>query len=233
MALATTVDQAWTVLDPANVDRSSRILAGALVPVVQQHAMAARGLANEYYQQERAISGIAEPFMPEVTALPTPQKVYQYVAWATKPARQAAPADVPQLLAPAKTNLTGGLQRLVANTGRQQILDNTLSDRYAIGFARETRPDCCWFCAMLATRGAVYRSAWSAGRRTFEGVDFNSYHTHCHCQVQPLFAGFTYQAPAHVQDAQQLWKDSTGGVYGEAKMTAFAAAYRAQHADSV
>jgi hypothetical protein len=228
-ALAGQVAQAWPLLQQGDPNRSSLIVAGALVPVVQQHAMASRALANEYYYQQRAGQGIVEPFLAQPTELPTKEKVYQYVQWATKPAREAAEDTRPLLLIPAQQRATGALQKLVTDTGRQQLVQNTLADRRATGWAREARPDSCWFCAMLATRGAVYKSAWAAGRRTYLGVDTNSYHTHCHCAVEPLFGG-TYTAPAHVQEWEQLWKDSTSDVRGKKKLAAFKAAFRGQEA---
>jgi hypothetical protein len=225
-ALATQVGKVWPLLDPTRLDQSIRLVSGALVPVVQQHAMASRALANEHYQSVRMHAGIVEPFLTQGTALPTPEKVYDYVAWATKPARDLAPDksdQIPQLLIPAQQTAAGALGKLVADTGRQQIVDNVMADRHAKAWAREAPPDACWFCAMLATRGAVYRSAWAAGRRTFEGVEYNTFHTHCHCQVVPVFSA--YEAPLHVRQWQQLYKDSTKGASGADKAWAFQEAY--------
>lgn len=214
----------WSLIDPANLAHSIRVVSNALVPVVQQHAMASRALANEHYQLVRANAGITEPFLPQGTALPAPQQVYDYVAWATKPATEATHVEqVPQLLVPAQTTATGALEKLVADTGRQQLVDNVMLDRRARAWAREPLPDACWFCAMLATRGAVYRSAWAAGRRTFEGVPYNSYHTHCHCLVVPVFGA--YEPPAHVRQWQQLYEDSTKDARGAGKAWAFQEAF--------
>lgn len=225
-ALGTSFDNIFRILDPANPTQTGRILAAASVPLVQQFSMASRALTAEFYQGDRVAAGFTDPFQQIGTALPAPEKVFEYVGWATKPLRDA-PTPAPELLEPAKVNATAALQKLVADTGRRQMIDNTLQDRHAIGWAREARPTACWFCAMLATRGAVYHSAWAAGQRTFMGVDFNSYHRNCQCMVVPVFT--TYTAPAHVQDWQQLWKDSTGDVRGKAKMRAFRQAYESQH----
>lgn len=231
-SLATQVANVWPLIDPANVEQSSKLVATALVPVVQQHAMAARALANEHYLDQRTLSGIAEPFTPQSTALPTPQDVYQYLGWATKPARATGSGDdTDALLVPAQKNATAALQKLVADTGRQQLVQNVLGDRKAKGWAREARPDACWFCAMLATRGAVYSSAWAAGRRTFEGIDYNSYHRNCHCQVVPVFQ--RYEPPAHVREWQNMWQRSTKDVYGKKKLLAFKAEYLGKNVDDV
>lgn len=227
-ALAASFDSIFPILDPMNAQQTSRLLAAASVPLVQQYSMASRALTSEFYVSERRAAGLLDPFLQIATPLPAPEKVFQYVGWATKPLRDAPVPASPNLLQPAKVNATAALQKLVADTGRQQMIDNTLADRHAIGWAREARPNACWFCAMLATRGAIYHSAWAAGQRTFLGVDYNSYHRNCQCAVVPLFSG-AYIPPAHVQDWQQLWKDSTGDVRGKKKLTAFRQAYESQH----
>jgi hypothetical protein len=224
-ALASGFNSIFPILDPVNPTQTGRLLAAASVPLVQQYSMASRALAEEFYQGERQAAGITDRFMQVGTPLPAPEKVFQYVGWATQPLREA-PQPAPDLLQPAKENATAALQKLVLDTGRQQIVDNTLADRHAKAWAREARPTACWFCAMLATRGAVYHSAWAAGRRTFMGVDYNSFHRNCQCAVVPVYT--TYAAPDHVQQWQQLWKDSTGDVRGKAKMRAFRQAYESQ-----
>lgn len=231
-ALALEVGKAWHLFDPAKAVESSKLVSAALVPVVQQHAMASRAFANEHYQAERSAAHIVDPFLAQVTALPTREQVYQYVGWATKPLRDATPEqDTAPLLVPARENTVAALQKLVADTGRQQMVDNVQADRKARGYAREARPTACWWCAMLATRGAAYGSAWSAGARTFEGIPYNSYHAHCQCQVVPIFQA--YEPPAHVREWQDMWKRATGGVYGKNKLVAFKAEFLGKNVDDV
>jgi hypothetical protein len=115
------------------------------------------------------------------------------------------------------------LEKLVADTSRQQLVDNSLQDQRATGWAREARPDACWFCAMLASRGAVYSTAEAAGLTYEHGMPANSYHAHCHCQVVPVFGH--YEPTAHVRQWQNLWQKSTKGVTGADKAWAFQEAY--------
>lgn len=200
------------------------MLAGALVPVVQQHSQAARALSNELYAHERRQADVFEPFTPTGTALPAPEKIYQYVQWALQPVLDAPKtADVTALLDTAQKNAGAGLAKLVADVGRQQVVDDVMADPRASAWAREARPDACWFCAMLATRGAVYRSAWAAGRRRYNGVNSNSYHLHCHCHVVPVFG--QYEAPAHIRQWQSMYLDATKDVHGANKAWAFQQAY--------
>lgn len=94
--------------------------------------------------------------------------------------------------------------RLALKGGRQTIVDAVHNDPMAIGWERLISPGACGFCAMLAGRGAVYRSHGSA--------DFPA-HDHCHCTAQPMFEG---QAPSN--DSKQLaseWQRVTQGKSGK------------------
>lgn len=216
------------MLDPAQARQSVDTLITAAQALVRQHAQAARALANGYYQQVRQLHGFPDPFIPTGTALPDADKVAQYVDWAAQPLlsppaeQQAAPEADPVQLVTSKA--ADALEKLVTDTGRQQIVDNVHADVHAKGWAREARPDACWFCAMLATRGAVYGSAKAAGlEESKDGLPENSYHTHCHCQVVPVFGA--YEPPAHVRQWQNLYEKATGDKRGAAKAWAFQEAY--------
>ncbi|WP_134324702.1 hypothetical protein [Cumulibacter soli] len=52
-----------------------------------------------------------------------------------------------------------------------------------VGWARRlTGAENCGFCVMLASRGAVYKSASSAGRQ-----DLNRFHDGCDCEIVPVY----------------------------------------------
>lgn len=108
--------------------------------------------------------------------------------------------------------LAGSSQKLIANMGRDTISGSALKDPVRVGYARVPRLGCCAFCGMLASRGAVYRSASSAGSVQGRGVDASEtagkaggqgrglkargaaeigsgYHAHCRCVVVPVFPG--------------------------------------------
>jgi hypothetical protein len=98
--------------------------------------------------------------------------------------------------------------RVALNAGRQAVENTIAQDRLARGWMRVTDGDPCAFCAMLASRGAVYKSAQSAG---FEldpvRGEINRYHDNCGCQVVPVFTR-TPVLPGTTQRAEQLWRDS-------------------------
>ena len=75
---------------------------------------------------------------------------------------------------------SGAVSRHVVDAGRQTILDSVAADEQALGWARVTDGDPCYFCLTLASRGAVYKSEQSA--------DFKA-HDHCGCTAMPVFKG--------------------------------------------
>lgn len=87
-------------------------------------------------------------------------------------------------------NLAGSATRLAAEGGRQVIRDAVDGDDAAIGWMRITDGDACSWCLMLASRGAVYKSAQTAGRaknRRFTGPGQFKWHDHCGCVAVPIF----------------------------------------------
>lgn len=82
--------------------------------------------------------------------------------------------------------MTGSVQRLIADAGRETVRGNAVRDRVRVGFARIPRPGCCAFCSLMASRGAVYASEMSAGGQG------NSFHDLCRCVVAPVFRGDTF-----------------------------------------
>ena len=77
---------------------------------------------------------------------------------------------------------SGAISRHVVDAGRQTILDSVAADEHAVGWARVTDGNPCYFCLTLASRGAVYKSEQTA--------DFKA-HDHCGCTAMPVFKGTT------------------------------------------
>ena len=75
---------------------------------------------------------------------------------------------------------SGAVSRHIIDGGRQTILDSVQADKQAIGWARITDGDPCYFCLTLASRGAVYKSEQTA---SFEA------HDHCGCTAMPVYKG--------------------------------------------
>lgn len=84
------------------------------------------------------------------------------------------------------------VERIVQNGGRYTEFDIAQIDARCVALARVHYPENdsvpCGFCAMLISRGAVYKSVAKAG-----GIDpmveNDQYHTGCHCRGVPIYKG--------------------------------------------
>jgi hypothetical protein len=128
--------------------------------------------------------------------------------------------------AKALVDVSGAASRHVMDGGRQLITEAAVKDKVALGYMRVTDADPCAFCAMLASRGPVYKSRESAGTRRVAGEnELHRYHDHCACQVEAVYSKDA-QWPGRSREFEQLWKNSTKGKRDALK--AFREAYEAQ-----
>jgi hypothetical protein len=85
---------------------------------------------------------------------------------------------------------SGTATRLALNGGRETISRSVEADEEALGWVRIPDADPCAFCRTLASRGEVYKSEETAGRRAnrrFEGLGEFKFHDHCGCTVVPTY----------------------------------------------
>lgn len=123
--------------------------------------------------------------------------------------------------------------RQTVAAGRDLIETAGNGDRRLRGYARITDGNPCGFCAMLAARGAVYRSRQRAelgGRKKPEGsadarnpknkrppvglADLSKYHNGCHCQVIPVYTDEPFLTPESRRLAGE-WQKVAGKLSGE------------------
>ncbi|MFB7377206.1 hypothetical protein ACFC6U_02710 [Kitasatospora purpeofusca] len=126
-----------------------------------------------------------------------------------RPAREGSAAlDDAELIAwekefleSLKTGGSGAGGMLVQDGGRDAIHTALQDDPGAIGYYRATDASPCYFCALMAGRGAVYKSRSTAA--------FGA-HPHCHCQAVPIFSR-RYQLPSENDAFARMWKRFGGG----------------------
>ncbi|WP_067891228.1 VG15 protein [Nocardia vaccinii] len=111
--------------------------------------------------------------------------------------------------------------RHARQAGRDAILRTADVAGSAIGWARVTSgaTPCPW-CAMLASRGPVYRSEQSAIFRA---------HDQCHCRAVLVFRGHEWEGEDSYQRWNALWTSATKGKRGKDAVRAFNRAVVAQH----
>jgi hypothetical protein len=199
LALRQALRALWADLNGTDVGSLLRLRARAAV-LVDRFALASASMAARNYDTERAAAGVLSSFTVALASGPDAEQVAKSLSWATRNLQVASPPS--GVIQQAELDMEAAARRLVLNTGRQTTVQAVQDDRRARAWAREARPDCCAFCAMLASRGPVYKTEATASLRARDG---QSYHDHCHCQPVPVFG--QYEPTAHARQWTADWQN--------------------------
>lgn len=115
----------------------------------------------------------------------------------------------------AVTALAGSVARHVQDGARRTTYDNIAADPVCLGYIRITKTDPCYFCAALASRGAVY------GEDSFDESDprFTTgknggnvkVHDSCGCALKPVYTD-SDEFAVDAANFEALWYQwSSGG----------------------
>jgi hypothetical protein len=111
-------------------------------------------------------------------------------------------------------------ERIAMNGGRSTVWNHAQRDKRALGYIRLSRTGTpCGWCAMLISRGPVYRS-----EKTAEYGDGDKYHDNCHCYAEPVFSMQQYRnSPTYAVNRryEELWPQVTKGLSGKAAVSAW------------
>lgn len=216
-----------SVFDPKDIVGSWRRLEPLLVALVQQRHQVSAGVAANYVAAFRSSMGVAGRYVPVLDGLMAADDI---VPWL----RAAGPTTAFNLLdtgadvtAGTLTKVSGSVSRMILDGGRNTNLLNVERDTAAIGYARQARAGCCAFCAMLASRGTVYKDESIALRGGFRGPtvpEEQRYHHHCKCQAVPIYSR-DQALPPNSEEFRRLWYKATPGYYGADKLYAFRRAF--------
>lgn len=209
----------------------------AVTQVVDRYSQTSATLAADFYDGEREVAGMPGSFTVPVADPPPDEQVDASLRWATKDlwSRSEPDATVAQLepldvrLEAAMNKADGVVDRLVLNAGRETVLQAVRQDPQAVAWARSAALGCCSFCALMASRGATYRTAGTAGRDAnarFEGDTGEAkFHNWCRCVVIPVYRGQVFELSPHAAEWDQLYKDHAQGHPG-AQLSLFRRAFR-------
>lgn len=209
------------LMNPAKIDASWPAVRAALMPIVQQARAQSAALAGAAYMDARRAAGVPDggfdpegPLQLAIARLESSLDVTGPVEFKKAVAAGKSPQ---QAMDAAAVRMVGSTQYLALEGGRSVMKQSIETDERATGWSRVTDNDPCAWCAMLASRGPVYKSAKSAGDPRQGG---NSYHDHCGCEAWPAF---TLDEP-FVGLAESLygdWREQTKGTGGRAAVNAF------------
>lgn len=139
-----------------------------LPALIRTYGEAAAAIAADWYDDARLAAGMGGSFRA-IPAFMGEQGVSALALWATSHG-----TDLVSIAA----LVNGGVQRRIANWGRDTITRSSLADPRADGWQRAGVGECDW-CTMLISRGAVYSEST---------VDFSA-HDDCNCVAVPAFKG--------------------------------------------
>lgn len=188
----------WAAFD-ITVEEDFSSLANATVTLVAGRHRDSATVAGRYFGAYRTAEGIRGDAPVRLAERIAPSRVVRSLAATGRAGvlRSIGKGFSPQA---ARQNglvrASGAMGRLALDGGRQTIVDSTNTDRRAVGWNRVTDASPCAFCAMVASRGPVYRSERSA--------DFES-HDHCGCSAEPAYDDDPDTWPGRNRELRELW----------------------------
>lgn len=225
----------WPLIDLERLDETAAEWIGFVTDLIMMYRTQSVDRALSYYSAfRRAETGqpLAHPgnYRGAVTVEPAAIKTSLLVTGPIGVKSRIGKGVSPSVAKrKALVAVSGAASRHVLNGGRDLIVEATDMDELAVGFARVTDDDPCAFCAMLASRGFVYKSRKTAIRTTKRSKKRGpgkEYHDHCGCGVEPAFTEDA-EWPGRSREFEKLWEDSTKGKGGKAALKAFTEAYEA------
>jgi hypothetical protein len=214
--LSKAAQQLWPLLDPENLTASFNAVERGLVALVERYSSAAISVAADHYDDLRAEFVAGAAFSAAVIDPPSTEAIRDAVDLIVTPKLdQTLTVPDPLYLAEITTQVIHGAdvaaQGLVADSASDEIFEAISRDRRAKGWARVTRPGACYFCRLLATRGAVYRTQKSASFRAHVPKDGRG--GVCRCQVEPLFGKY-YEMTARARADLETYERVKEGLSG-------------------
>lgn len=191
----------WPLLDPEDLDGTLGRWLRVTVPIVRRQRRQSALLAGEYLRAFRATEvGLDSRFVP-VVDVPEELEAVITSLTVTGPVsiKRAVARLVPieRALPTAEAGVAAAAMRHALNGGRAAIVETVKADRRALGWARVVSGEPCWFCAMLASRGAVY----GEDTATFQA------HDHCSCTAEPVYTADAPWPPGSRRFAE-LWQQA-------------------------
>lgn len=186
----------WPKVAALPADRVASVMAEVLMAVADRYGPAAGSIAADYFDELRVAAGAPGRFAPTVARMPDATRFEVLARWGAGPLFAASPDP-----AKALSLMTGGLTRIVQGVGRDTIADSVAADPSGPRYARHASANACAFCALLATRGAVYTSQ-ALGEK---------YHDDCHCTVVPVWPGQKYQEAPYVAKWRDAYANAPAG----------------------
>jgi hypothetical protein len=175
------VATSWAALDFARISATwpgwVRLMTALLG---RYHGQSAQQAALHYLAARQAATGVVGGFTPVLAPSPSPlwiERALGYAAPGTFERQTKAGASPDAASRSALTQVLGTSSRIALDGSRTTVGESVKADDKAVGWYRVTDGDPCAFCALMASRGVVYKSTT---------VDFKA-HNDCGCTSAPAF----------------------------------------------
>jgi len=190
---------AWQVLDPEDPEGSMPDWLQVVAAVISTGRSESSRVAQAYFSRYRNVEvGDVLPFTPRL-APQAPREQVDAVMRINLLSRTRnrvdTGSDFSDSLLTARVETSRAAQRLTLAGGRDTIDGAIGSDESAIGYARAASGEPCHFCAMLASRGPVYKE--DSFRRM-------AVHDGCNCSLEPVYFR-SVGWPRGSREYQELW----------------------------
>lgn len=240
--IAALVARSWEGVNARNLEPFAQQWINALIPYILMLRMRSAAISSSYLQAFRALeTGVNDGWLPELRA-DVPEEKIRSSLWVTGPVagrhkvntsrelnrlvgREISDAEITNLLREAGPQAAAASVRHVTDGGRETVKDAVKNDPRALGYVRVTKDDCCYFCAMLASRGHVFKGdSFSNSDSLFSGAGVAKAHDDCGCTMEPVYTA-SAALPGRAEEFARLWAQSTPGTSGRASILAFRRAY--------
>jgi hypothetical protein len=214
------------MFNPADPGPSWAATRMAVAALIRDRRQQSADLAARYYPQLRSAAGVHSPFSTAAPIyLPDERLMANVDVTGIGMYQRAlkAGSTPSQALDRSAVTLSGTASRLALEGGRSVVAETVQADGDAIGWMRVTDADPCSWCSMLASRGAAYKSAETAGGRKnaeFVGGGQFKWHDHCGCTVTAVFHQDDPRLD-HADDLYDQWVQATQGHSGNAAVNAW------------
>lgn len=209
--MLTSLLQLWPLLDVRRLDATAPEWLRLSTLTIAEHRRESARLAARYYEQLRAVElPNVDPYrarwldsVPDTAAhdairqsliVTGPVTMKKATRRITNLAELDSPASAERSLEKvqetALIQVQGAAVRHTLNGGREELRQEGARDVRALAFARVSDGDPCYFCALMISRGFVYRTKDAAGRNAndrFTGPGLFKFHDKCACTVMPVF----------------------------------------------
>lgn len=207
----------WGQLDPARIAATWPAVSRAISALAVDRFTQSSAAGVAFYEAMKAISlGGAEaggytvvaPVVPQVLLI---ERVLRMTGPSALQRRLAGGQPIRIAFENTGVDISGAMARLALQAAREVVSENVIKDPKALAWMRVLGPRPCGFCAMLAARGPVYRSAQAAGFRA---------HNHCMCAAAPAFRKEDVKALTN-DEFYKLWQKVTHGYSGKNAINAW------------